>query len=148
MMSEEFKKKMDLHKLKSFLNSFQNIEFLMQAEESIDVSALSTARLRMRDLDNEPTVFIPIDSSQQEIDNWLISSYDLFNLGDVFYLGIDDFPAAPWIKVKVSETAHDWLLSIYNRLISHRINFVSPNLDYIFEFRQQEHRFSTFIEKV
>lgn len=147
-MSEEFKKKMDLHKLKDFLNSFQNIEFLMPAEESVDVNVLSTTRLRMRDLNNEPTVFIPIGSSQQEIDDWLRSSYDLFNLGDIFYLGIEDFPAAPWIKVKVFGTAHDWLLPMYNQLISHRINFVSPNLDYIFEFRQQEHRFSTFIEKV
>ncbi len=147
-MSEEFKKKMDLHKLKDFLNSFQNIEFLMPAEESVDVSALSTARLRMRDLDNEPTVFIPIGSNQQEIDNWLRSSYDSFNLRDIFYLGIEDFPDAPWVKVKVLGTAYDWLLPMYNRLISHRINFVSLNLDCIFEFRQQEHRFSTFIEKV
>jgi hypothetical protein len=39
-MSEEIKKRMDLSRLKSFLDSSPNIEFLTQVEESIDLSMI------------------------------------------------------------------------------------------------------------
>jgi hypothetical protein len=147
-MSEEIKKRMDLSRLKSFLDSSPNIEFSTQVEESIDLSMIDNTHLKMLELSNEPIRFISVNSSQQEIDSWLISSYDLFNLLDVFYLSLVDFPAAPWVKVKTHGTAQDWLVPLYGKLISNRLQIVPLNLQYVFELRQQEHRFSTFIEKV
>jgi hypothetical protein len=147
-MSEEFEKKMDLYRLKTFLSSSPNIEFLMPVEESIDLSAINNTHLRMLELSNEPIRFIPVNSSQQEIDSWLLSSYDSFNLLDVFYLSIVDFSAAPWVRVKTHGTAQDWLLPLYSKLVNHRLQIVPLNLQYVFELREQEHRFSTFIEEV
>jgi hypothetical protein len=147
-MSEEIRKRMDLSRLKSFLDSSPNIEFLTQVEESIDLSMIDNTHLKMLELSNEPIRFISVNSSQQEIDSWLISSYDSFNLLDVFYLSLVDFPTAPWVKVKTHGTAQDWLVPLYGKLISNRLQIVPLNLQYVFELRQQEHRFSTFIEKV
>jgi hypothetical protein len=134
--------------LKAFLDSSENIEVLSEGEESIDFSTINSTHLRMLELNNEPTRFIAANSSQQEIDSWLLSSYDSFNLLDVFYLRTEDFPAAPWVKVKTHGTAHDWLIPLYRKLTNGWLQTVPLNLQCVFEFRQQEHRFSTFIEKV
>lgn len=146
-MSETIKQRMDLSRLKSFIDSSENIEFLSEGEESIDFSNINNTHLRMLELSNEPVGFISANSSQQEIDSWLLSSYDSFNLMDVFYLRTEDFPAAPWIKVKTHGTAQDWLIPMYHKLTNGWIQIVPLNLQYVFEFRQQEHRFSTFIGK-
>jgi hypothetical protein len=147
-MSEEIKRRMDLSRLKNFLDSCQNIEILLETEAAIDFSAIDNTHLRMLKLTNEPNRFITANSDRQEIDSWLLSSYDSFNLGDIFYLRIEDFPAASWVKVKTYGKAQDWLLPMYHQLTNGWIQTTPLNLEHVFEFRQQEHRFSTFIEKV
>jgi hypothetical protein len=147
-MSEEIKKRMDLSRLKKFLDSSQNIELLSGTDELVDFSSIDNTHLRMLKLTNEPSRFIAANSNQQEIDSWLLSSYDSFNLGDIFYMRLEDFPAAHWVKVKTYGKAQDWLLPIYHQLTNGWIQIAPLNLEYVFEFRQQEHRFSTFVEKV
>lgn len=147
-MSDTIKRRMDLSNLKTFLNSSQNLEFLSEAEESVNFTAVTDTHFEMLKNSNEPDKYISIDSDRQAVDNWLLSSFDLFQLEDTFYLKINDFSYAPWVKVKVHGKAQDWLLSLYQNLSGGRIQFVPLSLQFVFELRRQEHRFSTFIGKV
>jgi hypothetical protein len=147
-MSEKIKQKMDLSRLKSLLDSLDNLEFLSEGEESVDFSVINNTHLKMLQLSNEPVKFISVTSSQQEINVWLLTSYAVFNLSDVFYLKTEDFPVAPWVKVKASGSAQKWLLPLYCKLTSGRLQLIPSSLESVFELRRQEHQFSTFVEKV
>jgi hypothetical protein len=147
-MSEKIKQKMDLSRVKSLLDSLDILDFLSEGEESVDFSVVNNTHLKMLQLSNEPVKFISVRSSQQEIDEWLLASYEHFNLLDVFYLRTEDFSAAPWVKVKASGSAQEWLLPLYRKLTSGRLQLVPLSLESVFELRRQEHQFSTFVEKV
>jgi hypothetical protein len=147
-MSEKIKQKMDLSRVKSLLDSLDSLDFLSEGEESVDFSVVNNTHLKMLQLSNEPVKFISVRSSQQEIDEWLLASYEHFNLLDVFYLRTEDFSAAPWVKVKASGSAQEWLLPLYRKLTSGRLQLVPSSLESVFELRRQEHQFSTFVEKV
>jgi hypothetical protein len=147
-MSEAVKQKMDLVKLKTFLDSVPNIEFLTEAEELLNFGEVVNTHLRMLQSTTEPISFVLVDASQPEIDNWLLSSFDLFDLSDTFYLKTEDFSAAQWVKVRVHGTASDWLLPMYHQLTNYWLQLVPTSLQYVYEFREQEHHFVTFIDKV
>jgi hypothetical protein len=147
-MSEAVKKRMDLANLKTFLGSMQNIEFLAEAEGSIDFSAIANTHLRMLQSTNEPTSFVLVSASQLEIDNWLLSSFALFELSDTFYLKTEDFAEAPWVKVQVHSEAADWLLPLYHQLTNGWLQMVPMSFQHVYEFREQEHRFATFVGNV
>jgi hypothetical protein len=142
-LSEEIQKRMDLSRLKALLNSAQNIEFLSPIEESVDFSLITDAYGTMRHSEDDQQRSIPANSTQQAIDNWLLSSFGLFNLGDTFYIGIQEFRSAPWVKVRVTGKTEDWLLPLYYKLSARWISFAPLTLDRIFEVRDLEHEFIT-----
>jgi hypothetical protein len=147
-MSEEIQKKMDLSKLKALLDSAQNIEFLLPIEESVDFNLITDAYAKMRHSEDDQLRSIPANSTQQEIDSWLLSSFRSFNLGDVFYIGIQEFRSAPWVKVRVTGKTDDWLLPLYYKLSARWITFAPLTLDHIFELRDLEHEFITISGEV
>jgi hypothetical protein len=147
-MSEAIQQKMDLSRLKQFLDSAQNIEFLSQIEESVDFSTIIDAYGKMRYSENDQLKAIPASSPQQDVDIWLLASFNSFDLGDIFYMGIQEFRNAPWVKVKTSGASKDWLLPLYYKLSARWITFAPLALNRIFEFRDLEHEFITISGKI
>jgi uncharacterized membrane protein YjdF len=143
MMSEEIHKRMDLSRLKSLLGSTQNMEFLSPMDESVYFNAIVAAYVKMRHSEADRQRSIPANSTQPEIDNWLRSSVESFDLGAVFYIGISEFRSAPWVKVRVTGKTEDWLLPLYDKIRSRWISFAPLTLDRMFEVRDLEHEFIT-----
>ena len=142
-MSEEVQKRMGFSRLKVLLHSAQNIEFLSPLAESVYFSLIIDTYGKMRHSEDDQQRSIPASSTQPEIDNWLLSSLDSFNLGAVFYIGIHEFHRATWVKVRVTGKTEDWLLPLYHQLSAQWISFAPLTLDRICEIRDLEHEFIT-----
>jgi plasmid maintenance system killer protein len=145
---KEIQKRMGLSKLKAFINSLPNIEFLEAAASTIDFSAVARVHLKILNDDNEPTSSISVNADRREINSWLLASFNSFALGDIFYIHTEDFPGAPWIKVKVDRPCENWLLPLVDGLNNCWIQFVPTTFTSIFEFREREHHFATFIARI
>jgi hypothetical protein len=147
-MEKNFEQVRDLSRLKAFLKSIPNVDFVSESNPEQNFSPMRQTFSEMRDLDHKITNFIDNNCDNVQKGIWLVSCFKEFYLGNTFWMASSDFPLAPWVTVKVSDDPSAWLPLIWHNSTVGTLFFAPLDLKFAHEFRQQEHQLSCFSQKV
>jgi hypothetical protein len=146
MASEEFSKKMALHNLKKCLDTLQDIDFVAELDDSFPSESAYEVSLAMTATNYVEKAFLPKPSSQELIDDWSCRMVDSFQLGEIFYIYLNDFGV--WSKVQVRGDARQWFLPLARTLTYFVFHFTPLDYQRLCILTSEEHKFTASTESL
>jgi hypothetical protein len=145
MASEEFTRKMSLYNLKKHLNLLENIDFVAEADDAFPALAADAASMLIYHKDYVEKASLPQRSSLEELDRWACQMINSFELGNTFYLNLQDFQG--WHQVKIQGNTPQWFLPLA-RSTYFGFGFISMNYQWLHILSSEEHKFTASTESL